>query len=77
MAKHKLWAMAAAAGISVVLLAGCDDPSGGDSPDEVEQYDDNNGIDTDLEDNSRGEDPLEDDTSGEEGPTDEATEPSE
>jgi hypothetical protein len=68
MAKHKLWAMAAAAGISAVLLAGCDDPGGGESPgiDESE-YDDNAGIDDDLKD----------DSAGEEQPSDEATEPSE
>ena len=40
MAKQKLWAIAAAAGISAVLLTGCDDPGGG--------------IDDDLEDDSRG-----------------------
>lgn len=69
MAKHKLWAIAAAAGISAVLLTGCDDPGGGDSPEEVEEteFDDNSGIDDDLEDNSRGE----------EQPSDVATEPSE
>lgn len=79
MAKHKLWAVAAAAGMSVVLLSGCDDPGGGDTPGEVEdtQFDDNVGIDTDLEDNAVGDDELEDDT-GEEGqPDDVATEPSE
>jgi hypothetical protein len=75
MAKHKLWAMAAAAGISAVLLAGCDDPGGGESP--GIDYDDNAGIDDDLQDNSGGEDQLEDDSSGEQGPTDVATEPSE
>ncbi|WP_299168288.1 hypothetical protein [uncultured Arthrobacter sp.] len=69
MAKHKLWAMAAAAGISAVLLSGCDDPGGGDSPEEVEEteFDDNNGIDDDLEDGADGD----------EQPSDVATEPSE
>ncbi|GAB3547007.1 hypothetical protein GCM10027404_08260 [Arthrobacter tumbae] len=69
MAKHKLWAMAAAAGISAVLLTGCDDPGGGDSPEEVEEteFDDNNGIDDDLEDGADGD----------EGPSGVATEPSE
>ena len=69
MAKQKLWAIAAAAGISAVLLTGCDDPGGGDSPEEVEEteFDDNNGIDDDLDADSRGS----------EEPSDVATEPSE
>ncbi|KRF03978.1 hypothetical protein ASH00_15060 [Arthrobacter sp. Soil782] len=69
MAKQKLWAIAAAAGISAVLLTGCDDPGEGNSPEEVEEteFDDNNGIDDDLEDGADGD----------EAPSDVATEPSE
>lgn len=69
MAKHKLWAIAAAAGISAVLLTGCDDPGGGEAPEQTEEteFDDNNGIDDDLED----------DAAGDGQPSDVATEPSE
>ena len=69
MAKHKLWPMAAAAGISAVLLVGCDDPGGGEAPEQNEEteFDDNNGIDDDLEDGADGD----------EEPSDVATEPSE
>lgn len=69
MTHRRLWAMAAAAGISAVLLTGCDDPGEGESPEQSEEteFDNNEGIDDDLEDNSRGE----------EEPSDVATEPSE
>lgn len=79
MAKHRLWAIAAAAGISAVLLTGCDDPGESDNPEQSEEaeLDDNVGVDDDLEDNAVGDDELEDD-SGEEGqPDDVATDPSE
>lgn len=82
MAKHKLWAVAAAAGLSAVLLAGCDDPGPSDSPEQEQsgedtEIDDNVGIDDDLQDNSVGEGQLEDDTGQEGEPNDVASEPSE
>jgi len=61
---------AAALALSVLVLTGCDNPAEGDNPgDEVEQnYDQNDGIDTDQGDDSRGND-LRDDPNNEEDGT--------